>query len=239
VTTDQANEQDDVTRWFDETYRAKGLGYLRPLQAYPIYLQLLDARPGHKLLDVGCGPGLLLKAAGMRGVGATGIDVSAEAIQIAAEFVADADLRVGNAEEMPFADGTFDFVTCIGVLERFFDRERALAELLRVSRDDARFCCMVRNSRGVGWKVFREWLGRQNHEGHQDAMGLEEWRRLFESNGFVIDDILVDQWPRQKIRRVLRGFRHPDFRRPEPIARPMISMRFAYEYIFLLRKGGS
>ena len=65
MTTDQANEQADVTRWFDETYRAKGLEYLRPLQAYPIYLQLLDARPGHKLLDVGCGPGLLLKAAGM------------------------------------------------------------------------------------------------------------------------------------------------------------------------------
>lgn len=229
-------QQDDVVGWFDHTYRTKGFKYLRPPAAYPIYLQLLDGQPGDRLLDVACGPGLLLKAALHRGCAATGLDVSAAAIEMAQEFVPDAVLNVGNAEEMPFADGSFDLVTCIGAIERIFDREKALAEILRVSADGARFCFMVRNARGLGWRIWRQALRRQNHAGHQDAMGLEQWHALFERVGFQVEDVLIDQWGRQKLRRALRGFRTPDFSKPEPVARPLVSMHLAYEFIFLMRK---
>ena len=44
--------QHEVAAWFDATYRQKGLGYLRPLRAYPIFVQLLGAKAGERLLDV-------------------------------------------------------------------------------------------------------------------------------------------------------------------------------------------
>src|SRR5262245_32829418 len=118
--------QTGIAAWFDATYRTKGLRYLRPLRAYPIFVQLLEARPGERLLDVACGPGLLLKAARERGVDASGIDLSREAVALAKQLLPGVDVQQGNAEQLPFADGTFDCVTCIGAIERFLDRSAAL-----------------------------------------------------------------------------------------------------------------
>lgn len=237
LTSDQQSpDQQDVTRWFDGTYREMGFGYVRPFEAYPIFLQLLDAQPGHSLLDVACGPGLLLKAARMRGVEPSGVDISEVAVAMARASVPEADVHVANAENLPFEDGRFDLVTCIGSLERMFNREKALAEMHRVVKADGRVCLMLRNAAAPGWQFWRRMLRRQNHAGHQDAKSLSGWRRLIESAGFVVDRIVMDQWTRQKIRRWLRGGRRPNFNVPEPIARPLTSMDWAYEHVFLLRR---
>lgn len=228
--------QQGVVDWFDTTYRTKGFGYLRPLAAYPIFLQLLDAQPGHKLLDVACGPGLLLKASLLRGVRPHGIDISEVAIALAKDFVPEAEVQVANAEQLPYADAEFDLLTCIGSLERMLDRDQVLREMRRVVKPGGRLCLMLRNATAPGWRVWRQWLGRQNHAGHQDAKGLPEWRALLESAGFAVENVYMDQWGRQKLRRVLRCGRRPDFSRPEPVARPLLSMKLAYEYIFVLRR---
>jgi ubiquinone/menaquinone biosynthesis C-methylase UbiE len=228
--------QREVVNWFDGTYRKLGFDYLRPLAAYPIFLQLLGAREGETLLDVACGPGLLLKAALLRGVAPAGVDISRAALDIAGEYVPEARLEQGNAEELPFPDGSFHHVTCIGAIERFLDRPRALAEMMRVGRDDARYCFMVRNASTIVWRFWRKTLKRRNTTGHQDALTLEQWRALFHEAGFEVVGVYIDQWLRQRLRRVLRGGRQRDFREPEPIARPILPLRFANEFIFLLRK---
>jgi ubiquinone/menaquinone biosynthesis C-methylase UbiE len=131
--------QDEVAAWFDATYRQKGLRYLRPPRAYPIFVQLLGLTDGQRLLDVACGPGLVLRAAQERGVTASGVDLSAEAIALAQQLMPGIDAQVGNAEQLPFADATFDGITCLGSLERFLDRDRALTEMVRVAKPTARF----------------------------------------------------------------------------------------------------
>jgi len=232
---EQIDRQFSIKSWFDQTYRDRGMSYLRPAEAYPIFLQMLDAEPGQRLLDVGCGPGLLLGAALDRGLMATGVDISEVAIDMAKERIPEADLHVANAEALPFPDDAFDLITCVGALERFLDRPAALAELARVAVADARLCIMVRNASALEWRVWRRLLGRQNHTGHQDADTLQAWRRLFESSGFTIETTYMDQWNRQKLRRVARGFRAWDPRQPEPIAEPLFGWMFAYELIFILR----
>ncbi len=228
--------QDDVRAWFDSTYEEQGFKYLRPIDAYPIFVQLLGARPGESLLDVACGPGLLLKAATLRGLEATGADISARAVEIANQYVPEAQAHESNAESLPFEDGTFDNVTCIGAIERFFDRPKALAEMRRVARDDARFCFMVRNASTLVWTLWRKLLGKQNKAGHQDALDLEQWKELFAQNGFGVREVHMDQWWRQRLRKVFRGFRKRDLRRDEPVARPWIPMRYVNEFIFILEK---
>lgn len=229
--------QDEVAAWFDATYSREGLAYLRPQRAYPIFVQLSQLQAGERLLDVACGPGLLLRAAIERDVAASGIDISRAAIDLANEHLPAADARQGNAEALPFADGTFDAVTCLGSLERFLDRERVLGEMLRVARTDARFCFLVRNASTLVWRLWREGLGKREVEGHQDAQTIDQWRRLFERCGFAVVDVLPDQWPRQRWRQLLPWWR-PRRGRDEPVARPIVPLRWCNELVFVLRRAG-
>jgi SAM-dependent methyltransferase len=233
--TDTLEQQSQVREWFDATYETRGLGYLRPPEAYPIFLQLLEARPGERLLDVACGPGLLLRAARARSLHATGVDLSRVAVAMVPRVAPGASALQANAEGLPFGDGTFDAVTCIGSLERFLDRPAALREMRRVAARGARFCLMVRNARTFGWKVATQGLGRVNHRGHQDAGTLEEWRALLEECGFVVRRVVADQWFWQKWRNRLFM---PRDGQPEPLVTRVMPLRFANELIFILEARG-
>ncbi|HEX6813771.1 MAG TPA: methyltransferase domain-containing protein [Planctomycetota bacterium] len=226
--------QTDVAAWFDRTYLTKGLRYLRPQRSYPIFVQLLEARPGERLLDVACGPGLLLRAAKERGVEASGVDLSREALALAKELEPAVDVHHGNAERLPFADATFDCVTCIGSIERFFDREQALREMQRVAKPGARFCFLVRNASTLVWRVWRQGLGRRQVQGHQDARTLAQWRELFARCGFAVQRVLPDQWPRARWRQLLPWWR-PRPGRKEPEARSFVPLRWCNELVFVLR----
>ncbi|MBL8728221.1 MAG: class I SAM-dependent methyltransferase [Planctomycetes bacterium] len=229
--------QADVAAWFDATYRKKGLRYLRPRRAYPIFVQLLGLSPGARLLDVACGPGLLLCAAVERGLAAAGVDLSTEAVSLAQELLPAADVRQGNAERLPFADGSFDGVTCLGSIERFLDREAALREMLRVGRPGARYCFLVRNANTIVWRFWRQGLGRREVQGHQDAQTIAQWRELFVRVGFRVERVLPDQWPRARWRQLLPWWRPRPGRR-EPVARPLVPLRWCNELVFVLRRAG-
>lgn len=229
--------QAEVAAWFDATYRRKGLRYLRPPRAYPIFVQLLDLPPHGRVLDVACGAGHVVRAALERGHEAAGIDVSGEAIALARQRLPAADLRQANAEQLPFADGTFDGVTCIGSIERFLDRESALREMQRVATADARFCFLVRNASTLVWRVWRQRLGRREVAGHQDALTLAEWSGLFERAGFTVERVLRDQWPWQRLAQLLPG-RRPRPGRREAEAPALVPLRWCNELLFVLRRAG-
>lgn len=233
---DKGVTQEEVRDWFNGTYATAGLRYLRPLDAYPIFLQLLDARPGERLLDVACGPGQLLRTARLRGVEAAGVDISGEAIRMARERTLGAEVHEANAESLPFADDSFDCVTCIGSLERMLDLQRVLTEIQRVAKPDARFCFMVRNAATLSWRIWSQALGRRNVAGHQDARTLDDWVELFERSGFVVQEVHPDQWPRQRVAKVLRGWRDRDPVRPERIRGSTLPLAYANEFVFVLRR---
>lgn len=225
--------QDSVRHWFDQVYAARGLSYLRPAEAYPVFIHLLGARPGERLLDVACGAGLLLRAARERGLQAFGVDLSIVGATMTRQVANGANANVGNAELLPYRDRSFDCITCVGSLERVLDREQALREMQRVARPGARFCIMVRNSRTLKWKIHADLLGRRNIAGHQDAAGLEQWTIMFERLGFIVDGIHPDQWFRQRLRR---AFGVSWAAQEGLIVEPMlVPLRYANEFIYVLR----
>lgn len=91
------------------------------------------------VLDVGAGSGRLLAALAPHGWTVSGIDPSAPLIEVARERIPEAAerLRVARAEDLPFADGSFDLVIVIAVLE-YTDLDRAVGELVRVLRPGGR-----------------------------------------------------------------------------------------------------
>lgn len=92
------------------------------------------------ILDVGCGTGANLEMLAQFGT-AEGVDVSDDAL----EFCRKKGLKVqkGLAEEMPFADGAFDVVTALDVIEHLDDDVAGLKEMRRVMADDGRALIFV------------------------------------------------------------------------------------------------
>ena len=222
----------EIKAWFDATYTLKGLRYLRPPDAYAIFIHLLAPQAGQTLLDVACGPGHLLGQARDRGLRLFGVDLSTVAVDMARRAVPEAEIREADAAALPFPDDSFDYVTCIGSLERMIDLAPVLGEQLRVARPTARLCYMVRNSETWVWRLFMERLGMCNRRGHQGAARLEAWTDRFEGAGFRVDRVLPDQWPLMAKERILKRlglateFTH--------VRQGWLPLRRAGELIFLL-----
>lgn len=119
--------------------RARDFTTLEPnmVALYEAGLGSIEIRPGTRLLDVGCGPGLALKLAKGRGAIVTGIDAAGPFIEIAREHLPDADITVGEMESLPYRDDSFDAVTGFNAFEFAADPARALREAGRVGRAGA------------------------------------------------------------------------------------------------------
>lgn len=92
---------------------------------------------GHlRLLDVGCGGGVLAEEFARLGCQVTGIDISAESLDVARAHVRteglSIDYRLGSATELQFDGSSFEVVSCCDVLEHIPDWERVIAEVARV-----------------------------------------------------------------------------------------------------------
>jgi SAM-dependent methyltransferase len=102
------------------------------------FVRGLDLKPGMRVLDVACGTGNLALPAARLGADVTGIDIAPNLIEQARENAKQEGLNVkfeeGDAENMPYADGSFDAViTMFGAM--FTPRpEVTAAELKRVCR---------------------------------------------------------------------------------------------------------
>src|SRR3954453_2093509 len=96
---------------------------------------LLDAAQvdrGARVLDVASGPGYVAAAAAERGAVVVGVDIADGMLSLARRLHPQLDFRFGNAEALPFADGSFDAVVANFVLLHIGRPERAAAEFARV-----------------------------------------------------------------------------------------------------------
>jgi SAM-dependent methyltransferase len=104
---------------------------------YEAALERTGLEHGWRVLDVGCGAGAFLRLVVDRGAEPHGIDASESLIDLARERLPEADLRVGEMENLPWDEDSYDLVT--GFNSFFFadDMVAALREAGRVARPGA------------------------------------------------------------------------------------------------------
>src|SRR5579872_4398287 len=88
------------------------------------------------VLDVGCGEGFVLSSFKANKIGKKleGVDYSEQAVRVGKKLHPYLDLKKGNIYKLPYDDNSFDLVICIEVLEHLEYPDRALKELMRVSK---------------------------------------------------------------------------------------------------------
>ncbi len=134
-------------RWWDDSF-AKFLA------------EVLEPRPGCRLLDVGCGPGTAefsLAAHGLRDVTIVGVDVAAEKLA-SAEAAArrtrhevNLAFAVGDAAALPFACASFDSTFCVAVLQHANRIHDPVREFARVTRAGGRILVVEPDNSARYW----------------------------------------------------------------------------------------
>jgi SAM-dependent methyltransferase len=136
--------------------------------------QHLGIGPGHQVLDVACGSGLALELARARGAICAGIDASHRLADIARDRNPDADVRVGDMNDLPWEDKQFDVVTSFrGV---WSTTPAAMDSVHRVLRDGGRVSMTVWGDVGKspGAWMFRpfSWATEEKVQNQADMVAL-------------------------------------------------------------------
>lgn len=156
------------------------------------YARVVERVPPGRVLDLACGDGPLLRLLGPRAVG---VDISLVDLELAGAGVQ------ARAQELPFADASFDAVTCHLAFMLFDDIERVVSELARVLKPGAPFIALVGGGPSAegrdAYHAYAEQLARVRAArppamGDRRASSEAGWRELFrEWRG----EITFERWP--------------------------------------------
>ena len=116
--------------------------------------RMLSPRPGCRVLEVGCGGGALLAFLASRGLEAVGVDISREAVSLAARAAPRSEVLRADAADLPFEEGSFDRLVSHHLVEHLPDLPAALREWRRVLRPGARLALCTPNRLYPSPRIF-------------------------------------------------------------------------------------
>lgn len=150
-------------------------------------LGALGLRPGDRLLEIGCGGGLLLREATASGAEVTGLDHSESMVELARENAPAARVVLGRAEELPWAEAAFTAVAMSVVFMFLPDPVRALDECQRVLSPGGRLAIFTTAPELRGTPAAPEPLASRGHF-YSDAELAELLRSARFTDVAVIND---------------------------------------------------
>ena len=161
-------------RWWDPQGEFRPLHELNPLRLG--WIDGLAPLAGRRVLDVGCGGGILSEAMARLGATVTGIDLSEKPLRVAQLHLLESGLDVEylgiSAEEMAEKNpGTFDVVTCMELLEHVPDPASTVAACAKLIKPGGRvfFSTINRNPKAYAFAVIgAEYLLKMLPKGTHD-----------------------------------------------------------------------
>ena len=161
-------------RWWDPNSEFKPLHDINPLRLD--WIEQHAGLAGKRVLDVGCGGGLLSEGMAMRGANVTGIDLSEKPLAVAKLHLLETGQKVDYrkistealADEMP---GAFDLVTCLEMLEHVPNPSSVIAACARLVKPGGQvfFSTLNRNPKSylfavIGAEYVLQMLPKGTHD---------------------------------------------------------------------------
>ena len=178
-----------ASRWWDPDSEFKPLHEINPLR-----LEYIDRRAslkGKKVVDVGCGGGILAESMALKGADVLGIDMGKAPLSVASlhklESGAELDYQQITAEELAEKEaGQYDVVTCMEMLEHVPDPASVIAACSKLVKPNGHvfFSTINRNPKSylfaiVGAEYIMQMLPKGTHEYSKfiKPSELENWAR--------------------------------------------------------------
>ena len=209
--------------WYDQLVGDSGSEYHRHV-VIPGAMRLLEVKPGTKILDVGCGQGVLCRVMHEAGAVVTGIDASAELIRLARQRgPADIKYTVCDAVDLArLGPAAFDAASCILAIQNMPKSDRVLSAIAGCLVDGGRLAIVMmhpcfRSPKFTSWgwegtavqyrRVDRYMTPHKEpiytHPGKSDGeytwtyhRSLSGYIRALRRAGFLIDEL--DEWTSHK-----------------------------------------
>ena len=132
---------------------------------YPLLSNLIDYKKlkGKKVLDIGCGSGWVTEQFARMGSEVTAIDLTPKAVETTKRrfelFNLKGNILEADAENLPFSDNYFDYVSAWGVLMHTPDTDKAINEIWRVLKPGGEAGAMMYHKNSFKWWYFI-WFGK-------------------------------------------------------------------------------
>ncbi len=188
-----------ASRWWDTESEFKALHDINPLRAD--YIETCcDGLSNKKILDIGCGGGILSEALSLKGGIVSGIDMADKALKVAKlhllESKLDIDYQLSTAENYALKyDAVFDVITCLEMLEHVPDPGSVVSAAIKLLKPDGQlfFSTINRNPKSfvlaiLGAEYVLKLLPKGTHE-YQKFIKPSELASVVRSNNLEVRDI--------------------------------------------------
>ena len=183
-----------AARWWDKDSEFKPLHDINPLRLNYIKKQCGGSLEGRRILDIGCGGGILSESLALEGATVVGIDLAEAGLEVAKlhllESGLDIDYQFISAEELAESESkSFDVVACLEMLEHVPDPSLIVEACSKLVKTDGRvfFSTINRNPKSyffaiVGAEYVLNLLpkGTHNYEKFIRPSEIDEWARLYD-----------------------------------------------------------
>jgi len=154
-------------------------------------LEWLNAQPGERILDLGCGDGQLTLRLAEAGANVTGVDASPQMVAAARARGVHAD--EASAEALPYADQSFDAAFSNAALHWVRDHDAMMAQVHRVLRRGGRFVAEMGGHGNIAAirVAFAAVLDRHGFAGSEGDVNYyptpEAYTRRLMGHGFTVE----------------------------------------------------
>lgn len=152
---------------------------------YPVYItkmqkidRLLKDKKDAKILDVGCGEGVLVKRYKELGYNISGLDYN---------YTSDL-VKKGDITDIPYEDNSFDMIMCLDVIEHLniLDQEKAVSELARITKPEGQAIITIPNlahfASRLTFLVFGKFIRTADVDRHPADRPYGELKKILAKN---------------------------------------------------------
>ena len=183
-----------AARWWDRNSEFKPLHDINPLRLNYIKEQCGGSLEGKRILDIGCGGGILSESLALEGASVVGIDLVEAGLEVAKlhllESGLDIDYQFISAEELAQSEsGSFDVIACLEMLEHVPDPSLIIEACSKLIKPDGQlfFSTINRNPKSyffaiVGAEYVLNLLpkGTHHYEKFIRPSEIDEWARAYD-----------------------------------------------------------